>query len=1200
MTTLTSQSALEANLAALGEHNADLVRLLRETASSSEIEFLETDEPAPGAIFRGRPLASRRRPLSEGRRLVEHADLVEHAVFVINGFGLGHHVRALAERLEKRGLIIVFEPDLPLLRAVFERIDHARWLAKAHVIFVTDAADRGGLARRLQGCESMLALGIEFLDHPASRTRLGHDAITFSASFRDHMASAKTNMVTTLIRSLDTVRNNLLNLDHYAAGAGVAELRRAASGFPAVIVSAGPSLHRNIHLLAKPGVRDRCVIIAAQTTLKPLLAAGVRPHFVTALDYHEISKRFYEDIPPQSLDGVTLVAEPKAHPVILDSFPGPVRCCRAEVLDQVLGDLKRDMGVLPAGATVAHLAMYLARHLGCDPICFIGQDLGFPDGLYYAPGTAIEHVWAPELSPFNTMEMMQWQRIVRHRAHLRKAKDASGRSIYTDQQMATYLNQFERDFAIYREEGVEIIDATEGGVAKQHATSMPLAEVLARHATRPLPALPAAPSELDGDRLAATRRRAAEVRRSIVRLREVSRRTVALLNRMLDDQDDAAKMASHFRRMDRYRGEVERRMEAFNLVNHLNQLGAFKRLKADRRLNMQEDLAPLERQRAELQRDLTNVQWIEDAATEMIDLLATADRVLAGEPVECRSRMKPDLAAEENAVAEQRTAGATAMIAIDPERHDPAAAFGDRPILQATLERLGASETLDSIILIVPRGHDIEPLIDRSRIGLPVHIEPCDGSPFGPEHEAVLAARRFSPTCWRGGIAGLGIHDEVLAPAAMHEIMRARGIDAAVVVGPGWPLVQVTGEQGIDAIVRRHVEAPAKLDLVFTQAPPGLGGCLVGAELMKQLAARNRLSTVGALLVYQPHAPQHDPIARDNNVQIDHRVRDSLVRATLDSPDEARLVDAALAAEPALAGCSAPDVVSALERASSELPVMRPRHIILELTPRRESRGVFRRSLLGNGRHDSLDRPDLSIDTARRLVDQLGAEADLAITVGGCGDPLLHADFDEIISILRPLGPVHVRTELLADRAALDRLLTAEPAVISIDLHADRAATYETMMGCDRFREVLTNLDHLIAHRRRLTAHDDLLAFALPWIVPRLQRRAETYDDLESFYDRWQHRLGHAVIEAPPPFPADADHPADTLMPAGRPAKVDRRALMERMTILSDGSVPLTELDITGSSTVGNVHDAPLPALWTDLLARRRGLGDEEMRTLLP
>ena len=39
--------------------------------------------------------------------------------------------------------------------------------------------------------------------------------------------------------------------------------------------------------------------------LKPLLERGIRPHFVTALDYHEISERFYEGLTPEDVAGVT-------------------------------------------------------------------------------------------------------------------------------------------------------------------------------------------------------------------------------------------------------------------------------------------------------------------------------------------------------------------------------------------------------------------------------------------------------------------------------------------------------------------------------------------------------------------------------------------------------------------------------------------------------------------------------------------------------------------------------------------------------------------------------------------------------------------------------------------------------------------------------------------------------------------------------
>src|SRR5262249_52349373 len=121
--------------------------------------------------------------------------------------------------------------------------------------------------------------------------------------------------------------------------------------------------------------------------------------------------------------------------------------------------------------------------LGCDPIIFIGQDLAFTGHVYYAPGVAMHRAWTPELGRFVTLEMKEWQRIVRHRPILRKVDGADGRSLYTDEQMFTYLQQFERDFARAPQ---KIIDATQGGAAKRGTVAMPLSEAIASHCTKPL------------------------------------------------------------------------------------------------------------------------------------------------------------------------------------------------------------------------------------------------------------------------------------------------------------------------------------------------------------------------------------------------------------------------------------------------------------------------------------------------------------------------------------------------------------------------------------------------------------------------------------------------------------------------------------------------------------------------------------------
>jgi hypothetical protein len=794
--------------------------------------------------------------------------------------------------------------------------------------------------------------------------------------------------------------------------------------------------------------------------------------------------------------------------------------------------------------------------------------------------------------------MMEWQRIARHRLHLRKVTDVHGKSIYTDAQMHTYLQQFERDFAQYEREGLTIVDATEGGVAKQHTIAMPLADFLDRHAGRTLPALPApAPRNLDDARLTAVRRRLSEVRRDVHHLRVISQKTESLLGTMLADQADQAKMAGHFQRIEKYRKEVEARFETFELINQLNQMGVFKRLKADRKLHMQRNLNPQARQRAQLERDLENVDWIADAAQEMLDQLELAERLLDGKPVEASAKTSnrpDDVGRAVSAVKDQRIA---ALVAIDADRNGLGIArslgedFKGLPVLQATLERLGSSRAIDSIVLLVASDQrpTIESLIDRQRVRLPVEIETCEGSPFGPEHEAIAAARVWADTSWRGGIAGMSIYDEVLCPKIMSEIMQRRGLTAALIVGPDWPLIDVDSPEGCDAVVRRHLENPRQHSLVFTQAPPGLCGCVIGAALMQELAQRNRLSTVGGILVYQPHAPQHDPIAREANVQINHQVRNSLVRATFDTPRRCELIRQSVPASTANSAA----IVQSLERAiacGAACPAFAtPQHITIELCTDRISCGIFRAGFGG-----IRERANLTPDLAQRIFNELRQSPDTVITLGGAGDPLLHHHFVEIVRSAKSAGIrcINVRTELLCDppastrstRTMLDLLLNCGVDVITVDLHADLAATYQIMMGIDRFKEVLIKIEHLLAHRRRLTDHPGTAAICMPWIVPCLQRRAETYQDIDSFFDRWQHTLGAALIEGPPP------HSNDTLAPAVTPRQVIRRDAQRCMSILSNGDVPIEWRDFRGGNIVGNVADAAIAELWRELQIKRAAL----------
>lgn len=649
-------AVLARNLRALGESQPELVDRL-EQAEPTELDWARTKTgslaagvmPADG---QGRPIAlcSRYNPEKEAIALLDGIDFEKNAAIAVIGFGVGHHVFEVAKRISTGGavgMMLVFEPDLGLLKAVLSRVDMSSWIGHPHVLVFTPETDRAELLSRADKFGVLLTQGTHVVQHPATR-RLHPEAVAgFATQIKDLITFARTNVATALVNSARTCDNLIQNLDLYAAGGNTDVLRDAAKGCPAVCVAAGPSLVRNVHLLQDPEIRKKVVVIAVQTALRPLLDRGIRPDFVTALDYSSICTRFYEGLP--ELPDVTLVVEPKVHPAVVDAYPGPVRTVPNAFNNDLMGELPKPEDPLKAGATVAHLSFYLAEHLGCDPIAFIGQDLGFSDGLYYAPGTSVHRVWEPELGPFNTLEMMEWTRIVRMRGNLKRYEDVHGQPIFSDEQMTTYLKQFERDFAKSVAEGRTIIDATEGGMPKEHTVRMPLAEVIEKHATKPVPALPTGTEHYDATRLQALHRLLQQRVREMNDLKRSTREGIRLLKAMVDVVGDRSAFHALHEKLSKVQRHVEHDLgAAFKTVNHVNSIGAFRRVRADRMIRHTTSNGK-ERQSHQIDRDIENLDFLlqacEEAMTMFDGALVRCQASLKALPSQMKPRSKRSRAA---------------------------------------------------------------------------------------------------------------------------------------------------------------------------------------------------------------------------------------------------------------------------------------------------------------------------------------------------------------------------------------------------------------------------------------------------------------------------------------------------------------------------------------------------------------------------
>ncbi len=518
---------------------------------------------------------SRYHPREEADRFVEKLAAVENPTFFISGLGLGYHLLEFERRCDAP-VLIVAEDDLGLLKSVLCLHDLAELIGSGRLIFLT-STDKHALHRKLSTCNANVLLGLKLVVLPHAKRYHARFHEQMQRRLTDFVSVARTNMVTLLKNSRITFKNVALNLPSYLENRGIEALAGKAAGYPAIVIAAGPSLARNLEQLGP--LRERAVLIGVQTVLRLLHSLDVTPHFVTSLDFHEVSTEFFRGL--DHVGDCVLVAEPKATWHVPDMFRGGKRLLWHKHYDVLLQECGPARGRLQPGTTVAHLAFYLAQQLGCDPIIFVGQDLAFSEGMFYMPGSPIEQTWQPELNRFQTIEMKQWERIVRNRPILRTTRDIHGRDTYNDELLFTYREQFESDFAAA---GQRIIQASEGGVPLAGAEVMPLRDAAQRFCTRPLPPDlladtddPAA-GELKTRACAALERRMEELEQ----VRKTAREMLGLLGRLEALLEQPAEFNRLIARVDALRTRIHTHDHMYRLVIDVSAQAELRRYAADR------------------------------------------------------------------------------------------------------------------------------------------------------------------------------------------------------------------------------------------------------------------------------------------------------------------------------------------------------------------------------------------------------------------------------------------------------------------------------------------------------------------------------------------------------------------------------------------------------------------------------------------
>ena len=373
-----SVNLLEKNLTALANKDRELAERIAKHIVS-DVPQLVNENGFYNLVYKNTYLHNRQNPLAEAKEIFSMAANSPVAIHLVYGLGLGYLFQVASAN--SAGTVILYEPDLNILRIVFSLVDFSNDILKNNV-FISDNLEKTG----------------EYI-YKKSNTKNTPLMLTTPA-YRDMNTQKFNEMVETLQRmigryNLDLkytqqkffpiARTIIQNIPNLIKEPPLSSIKDFYKGQTAVVVSAGPTLDRNIETIKK--YRDNIVLIVVGTSMKTIAKHGITPDFLCIIETYDSSKQ----IEGLDLSEVNFVTEPFSN-INLRKFKFkhiyshisdnmPVNSFWSNIINENTEEY------LSKG-TVSYTALNVARILGCSKIVMVGQDLAYIEGQCYSKDSA--------------------------------------------------------------------------------------------------------------------------------------------------------------------------------------------------------------------------------------------------------------------------------------------------------------------------------------------------------------------------------------------------------------------------------------------------------------------------------------------------------------------------------------------------------------------------------------------------------------------------------------------------------------------------------------------------------------------------------------------------------------------------------------------------------------------------------------------
>ncbi len=415
-------------------------------------------------------------PIKEAQRSIDSFKKGRANFIIVCGLGLAYHVHLLKKKFPGCP-VLVFERDKEVIKITQDTYpEHLE-----HTPVITASSD---LPSIFEAMDMSTFTGAAYYFHRPS--------YMIDKTFYDNLIKDTNQYISSKLSDLLTrfefeerwIENILSNLHMISRASPVSNLFGQFAGYPGIIVSAGPSLRRNVQLLNQ--LKDRALIVSVDTALKVLQKSNINPHIVMTLDSQKHSLKHFLGLRNQK---PALIADMVSSPKVIGHYQGKLfMSATSKYYTDSRGNLKREtipliewiekytdpIGDIQSGGSVATSIFDLLLNLGCNPIILIGQDLAYTGREIHCSGTHHNEEWIPGITRFSNVDTIN-QKIIRKRM-IKYVEAYGGREkVISDFVFDLYKNWFS-DSA--KSVSVRVINATGGGARIDNTEELSLSELI--------------------------------------------------------------------------------------------------------------------------------------------------------------------------------------------------------------------------------------------------------------------------------------------------------------------------------------------------------------------------------------------------------------------------------------------------------------------------------------------------------------------------------------------------------------------------------------------------------------------------------------------------------------------------------------------------------------------------------------------------